>query len=76
MEENEKNQTNETNFKAVQNPNTYKSLYTETKPKAKVGFGKTVFLPFVSGIVGCGVVLRYMFWCTFYSFKIIRYKNY
>lgn len=54
MEENEKNQ----NFKTVQNPNTYKTLYkNETVQKTKTGFGKSVLLPFLSGIVGCSVVL-------------------
>lgn len=39
------------NFKAVPNNNTYK------EPKTKLGFGKSVLLPFFSGIVGCSVVL-------------------
>ena len=39
------------NFKAVPKANTYK------EPKVKVGFGKSVLLPFFSGIVGCTVVL-------------------
>ena len=39
------------NFKAVPKTNTYK------EPKVKVGFGKSVLLPFFSGIVGCTVVL-------------------
>ncbi len=38
-------------FKAVPKTNTYK------EPKVKVGFGKSVLLPFFSGIVGCTVVL-------------------
>lgn len=39
------------NFKAVPKTNSYK------EPKVKVGFGKSVLLPFFSGIVGCTVVL-------------------
>lgn len=39
------------NFKAVPKTNAYK------EPKVKVGFGKSVLLPFFSGIVGCTVVL-------------------
>ena len=67
MEENEKN------FKAVQNPNTYKDIYsTDVKPKTKSSFGKSVLLPFFSGIVGCGVVLRHMFWSSFNTFKNIK----
>ena len=48
MEENEKN---ETKFKAI--PVTGSSSYN----KNETGFGKTVILPFVSGVVGCSVVL-------------------
>lgn len=58
MEENEKKEEKVQNFKTVQNPNTYKTVYrNETVPKAKIGFGKAVLLPFFSGIVGCAVVL-------------------
>lgn len=58
MEENEKKQENVQNFKTVQNPNTYKSVYkNETVKKSKVGFGKSILLPFFSGVVGCVVVL-------------------
>ncbi len=64
MEENK--DENQKNFKAVQNPNTYKVTYkNEPKNKVKIGFGKSVLLPFVSGIVGCSVVLRYMLWNSF-----------
>ena len=54
MEENEKN---ETKFKAI--PVTGSSSYNknEKSQKNKTGFGKTVILPFVSGVVGCSVVL-------------------
>ncbi len=54
MEENEKN---ETKFKAI--PVTGSSSYTknEKSSKTKTGFGKTVILPFISGVVGCTVVL-------------------
>lgn len=58
MEEKEKMEEKTQNFKTVQNPNTYKNAYkNETMPKAKVGFGKSVLLPFFSGVVGCSVVL-------------------
>ena len=64
MEEKNVNQnvqnTQETskNFKAVQNPSTYKTVYQNNKKeKAKVGFGKSVLLPFFSGVVGCAVVV-------------------
>ena len=45
-------------FTTVQNPNTYKTVYQNNKKeKAKVGFGKSVLLPFFSGVVGCAVVV-------------------
>lgn len=46
------------NFTTVQNPNTYKTVYQNNKKEeAKVGFGKSVLLPFFSGVVGCAVVV-------------------
>lgn len=58
MEENEKKEEKVQNFKTVQNPNTYKTVYkNESAPKAKIGFGKGVLLPFLSGVVGCAVVI-------------------
>ena len=58
MEENEKKEEKMKNFKTVQNPNTYKNVYkNESKSKVKVGFGRSVLLPFLSGVVGCSVVL-------------------
>jgi len=59
MEENEKKVQN---FKTVQNPNTYKTVYKdETISKSKSGFGKSILLPFFSGIIGCTVVLGVCF---------------
>lgn len=58
MEENEKKEERVQNFKTVQNPNTYKTAFkNETAPRAKVGFGKGVLLPFFCGVVGSTVVL-------------------
>ena len=58
MEENEKKEEKTQNFKTVQNPNTYKIVYKqEAVQKPKIGFGKSILLPFFSGIVGCVVVL-------------------
>lgn len=58
MEEKEKIEEKTQNFKTVQNPNTYKNTYkNETMSKTKIGFGKSVLLPFFSGVVGCSVVL-------------------
>ncbi len=50
--------SNNTNFKTVQNPNSYKNYENDNKKqKSGTGFGKSVLLPFVSGVVGCAVVL-------------------
>ena len=69
MEENEKNQ----NFKTVQNPNTYKTVYkNETTKTSKVGFGKSILLPFFSGVVGCCVVLGTCFGIPSIRSKILN----
>lgn len=50
--------SNNTNFKTVQNPNSYKNYENNNKKqKSETGFGKSVLFPFVSGVVGCAVVL-------------------
>ena len=49
----EKKSKNETNFKTVVTNNPYNAK----KEKNKSGFGKSVFLPFCSGVVGCAVVV-------------------
>lgn len=51
MEENKKN---ETKFKAI--PVSERIAYNKSS-KSKSGFGKSVILPFISGVVGCSVVL-------------------
>lgn len=63
MEENEnKNQEKTNTFKTVQNPTTYKTVYEmNNHPKNKTGFGKGFFLPFVSGVLGCSLVLGVCF---------------
>lgn len=68
MEENEKN---ETKFKAI--PVTGSSSYkNEKSQKNKTGFGKTVILPFVSGVVGCSVVLGTCFGVPSIRAKLIN----
>lgn len=50
--------TNDTKFKTVSNPGTYKTVYEiDKKPKKQHSFGKSVVLPFFSGIIGCAVVM-------------------
>lgn len=63
MEENEnKNQEKTNTFKTVQNPITYKTAYEmNNHQKTKTSFGKGFFLPFVSGVLGCSLVLGVCF---------------
>lgn len=55
-EKNKEEKTN--NFKTIQNPNNTKKVY-ESKDinKVKLGFGRGFLIPFVSGILGCSVVI-------------------
>lgn len=59
MEEKEKKEEEKSqSFKTVQNPNTYKTVFkNESTSKSKIGFKKNVLIPFLSGVVGCAVVL-------------------
>ena len=57
MEENNTNKNN-SNFKTVSNPGTYKTVYeVDNKPKKNSNFGRNVLIPFVSGIAGCAIVI-------------------
>ena len=51
MEENKKEKKQTNNFKAVTTVNPYNDK------KVKSGFGKSVVLPFCSGVIGCAVVI-------------------
>lgn len=64
MEENEKK---ESKFKAI--PVNSETSYN--KPKNKSGFGKSVLLPFVSGVVGCSVVIGTCFGVPSIRTKIV-----
>lgn len=69
----EKKEEKVQNFKTVQNPNTYKNIYkNDTTSKAKIGFGRGVFLPFLSGVIGCAVVLGTCFGIPSIRSKIIQ----
>ena len=54
MEENKEEKA--TNFKTVQNLGTYKNYNTE-KTKASLGFGNGFLMPFISGALGCSIVI-------------------
>lgn len=59
MEENNKDTNSGANFKAIPNPanNKNREKVKKEKNKAKIGFGKSVFVPFISGVVGCVAVM-------------------
>ena len=70
MEENqnEQNKNNETKFKAI--PVT--GINSSNKStKNKTGFGKSVLIPFISGVVGCSVVIGTCFGIPSIKSKII-----
>ena len=58
MEDNN-NENNNANFKTIPNPANKKEKVKKVKEKnlRKIGFGKTVVLPFLSGVIGCAAVL-------------------
>ena len=67
MEEKD-NENKNSNFKAVQNPENYK---TTSNLKNKSGFGKTVVLPFISGVLGCAAVVGVCFGIPDVKYKLI-----
>ncbi|MEE0865657.1 MAG: trypsin-like peptidase domain-containing protein [Clostridia bacterium] len=54
MEEN--NEEKQSNFKTVKNPSNVKTVKVK-KEKSNLGFGKGFLVPFVSGVLGCSVVI-------------------
>jgi len=73
---NEKNE-NQTSFKTVQNPNTYKSVYKDSSnvSKSSLGFGKGFLLPFFSGVLGCIVVVATCFGVPSIKEKLLNMPN-
>ena len=55
MDENKDNSVKDLKFKAVENHNSYKNF--EKKDTLKLGFGRGFFIPFLSGVLGCSVVI-------------------
>lgn len=45
-----------------ENENTFKSA--NVKKSNNSGYFKSVILPFISGIIGASLVIRYLFWNT------------
>ena len=54
MEEN--NEEKQSNFKTVKNPSNVKTV-REKKEKTSLGFGRGFLVPFISGVLGCSVVI-------------------
>lgn len=48
---------NNHNFKTVNNTNNYDHYEKSERKNTKIGFGKSVVLPFISGILGCSLVI-------------------
>lgn len=56
MDENEKKENSK--FKTVSNNGSYNTVYEiDNSQKHKSGFGKSIVLPFFSGVVGCALVI-------------------
>ena len=56
MDENEKKENSK--FKTVSNKGSYNTVYEiDNNQKHKSGFGKSIVLPFFSGVVGCALVI-------------------
>ena len=66
---------NNTNFKAVQNSSSYKNYENNKKQKSGSGFGRSVLIPFVSGVVGCAVVIGTCFGVPSIRSSILGTKN-
>ena len=54
MEEN--NEEKQSNFKTVKNPSNIKTVKVK-KEKTSLGFGRGFLVPFISGVLGCSVVI-------------------
>ena len=76
-EEKEKVEKEKTpNFRAVQNPKSYKSSYqSDNTKKHSIGFGRGVFVPFISGILGCLVVIGTCFGVPSIRSKLIDVQD-
>lgn len=74
MEENE-NQEKTNNFKAVKNPTSYKTYEVGSSSSSKNNFGKSFFMPFISGVLGCSLVLGICFGIPSIKEKILDNKT-
>ena len=70
-----KKEENKNNFKAVQNPNSYKNYESKEKTKSNTSFTKSILIPFVSGVVGCAVVIGTCFYVPSIRSSILGSEN-
>ena len=68
----DENQKQDAKFTAI--PVTGKTSY-EKKEKNKSGFGKSVLIPFVSGVVGCSVVIGTCFGVPSIKTKLLGHST-
>ena len=70
-----KKEENKNNFKAVQNLNSYKNYEDIEKKKSGTSFTKSILIPFVSGVVGCAVVIGTCFYVPSIRSSILGTEN-
>ena len=70
-----KKEENKNNFKAVQNLNSYKNYEDTEKKKSGTSFAKSILIPFVSGVVGCAVVIGTCFYVPSIRSSILGTEN-
>ena len=70
-----KKEENKNNFKAVQNLNSYKNYEDTEKKKSGTSFTKSILIPFVSGVVGCAVVIGTCFYVPSIRSSILGTEN-
>ncbi len=51
--------------------NEFEGIINNTK-SSSFSVGKNFFIPFISGVLGCSLVIRNMFWCSFNKRKNSR----
>ena len=50
--------------------NEFKNVITNSKPSRSHTFTRNILTPFISGVLGGALVLRYLFYCSYYKAKI------
>ena len=66
---------NNSSFKTVKDPNYYKNYEKKSNNKSTTSFTKSILVPFVSGIVGCAVVIGTCFGVPSIRSSILGIEN-